>query len=78
MVEYLISVLKHTKNKNLIYLEEVDSGNILGALFLQEPYGRNIQFSTTSLVKALPSFIFIIFPHIFIEKKSCYNSTIYF
>lgn len=47
----------------------MDSGNILGALFLQEPYGRNIQFSTTSLVKALPSFIFIIFPHIFIEKK---------
>lgn len=47
----------------------MDSGNILGALFLQEPYGRIIQFSTTSLVKALPSFIFIIFPHIFIEKK---------
>lgn len=47
----------------------MDSGNILGALFLQEPYGRNIQFSTTSLVKALPLFIFIIFPHIFIEKK---------
>lgn len=47
----------------------MDSGNILGALFLQEPYGRNIQFSTTSLVKALPSFIFIIFPHIFIEKN---------
>lgn len=56
----------------------MDSGNILGALFLQESFGRNLQFSTTSLVKALPSFIFIIFPHIFIEKKSCYNSTIYF
>lgn len=47
----------------------MDSGNILGALFLQEWFGRNIQFSSTSLVKALPSFIFIIFPHIFIEKK---------
>lgn len=47
----------------------MDSGNILGALFLQESFGRNIQFSTTSLVKALPSLIFIIFPHIFIEKK---------
>lgn len=47
----------------------MDSGNILGALFLQEWFGRNMQFSSTSLVKALPSFIFIIFPHIFIEKK---------
>lgn len=80
MVEFLICFFFLTHQKQKLKLSQGSgfwkySRSFVYAIIERSEY---IVFSTTSLVKALKSFISIIFTQIFIEKNGCYNSTIYF